>query len=169
VTGAWVIIGLLVLGAPLLAWWIGGRRVWARLDARAADNPWTDAVRRHRLTPGESAQVTEAVGHGRALQDPRLRAAAVELAEFTLGQLSPSWSRMSIGRRVLVTLTAVWLVLVVAGAVFAIAFRSLGDVPWVLLVGLLAGSGVSFWQRRKLRKAVALNSGPAVPAEEEPA
>jgi hypothetical protein len=38
VTGAWVAVGLLLLGLPLLAWWVGGRRFWARLERLAGSD-----------------------------------------------------------------------------------------------------------------------------------
>lgn len=64
VTAALIVVVVIALGLPLLAWWVGGRRFWARLRPRAVPDPWGDAMRRSRLSPAETAQVESAVKLG---------------------------------------------------------------------------------------------------------
>jgi hypothetical protein len=79
-----VSIAVLVIGVPLLVWWVGGRRFWGRLRPGADPDPWGDRMRRFGLTPGEAAQVESAVAWGVELHDDRLRRAAVTLAAGVL-------------------------------------------------------------------------------------
>ena len=167
-TAAWVTVGLLVLGVPLLAFWLGGRRVWARIEARGASDPAAEIMRRHGLSTREAGDVVSAVTRGEALADPGQRAAAVELAELTLRNLYPRWQDVSVTRRVFRALGAVWFVIVIAGLVFAVAFGRLGDVNWVPVPLILWSLIAPLWQIWKLRKAVAVNSGPA-PSDESTA
>jgi hypothetical protein len=166
VTAAWLTITLLVLGVPLAAWWLGGRRFWARHDARAAGDPAAEIMRRHGLTTKEATQVVSAVPAGRELADPRMRAAAVELAELTLEQVLPRWHEASVGRRIVIAFSAVWVVVVLAGSVFVAVFEGLGEVSWFHLAGAAVVVGSPLWQSRKLRQTIALNSGPAPAAGE---
>lgn len=70
-TNALITVVAILLGLPLLAWWLGGRRFWARLRPGAEPHPWGDAMRRLGLTPREAAQVESAVAWGRRLVDSR--------------------------------------------------------------------------------------------------
>jgi hypothetical protein len=157
VTAAWIFVAVLIIGLPLLAWWLGGRRFWARQEAR---DPAVEIMRRHGLTTAEAARVVAAVPRGSELEDPRMRAAAVELAQLTLAQVVPTWQDASTGRRVLLVLTSVWVLVVVANAAFAVAFGNLGDVSWFHLAGAAVIVGSPFWQSRRLRQTIALNAGP---------
>ena len=157
-TAAWVTIALLVLGVPLLAFWVGGRRFWGRLEARAANDPASEIMRRHGLTTGEAAAVVDAVTRGAALEDRRQRAAAVELAELTSRQLYPTWDEASNWRRVGLVFTVLWVLLVVGSAVFTAVFRGLGEVSWLHLVWVAAVVGPPLVQGAKLRKTIALNA-----------
>jgi len=168
VTAAWVTIVLLVLGMPLLAFWLGGRRVWARIEARGASDPAAEIMRRYGLSTREAGEVVSAVTRGEALADPGQRAAAVELAELTLRNLYPRWQVASMTRRVFRVLGAAWLVIAIAGLVFAVAFGRLGDLNWFVLPLVLSSLIAPLWQSWKLRKTVALNSGPA-PSDESTA
>jgi hypothetical protein len=118
-------------------------------------------VRRHHLTATEAAQVVSAVKAGGELEDARMRAAAVELAELTLEQVLPSWHEASVARRVVIAVTAVWVALVLVGAVFVAAFQGPGEVPWLNGVLVLVIVGATFVQSRKLRRTIELNSSPA--------
>ena len=151
---------LLLLGLALLAWWLGGRRSWGRLQPGRPVDPWGDLVRRHRLSATEQVQVQHAVSSGHALEDARLRRAAVDLAEQTSSQLRLSWSRGTRLQRVLLLLAVLWFVLLVTNVVAALAAGGPSDVPWLGIVTVAAVVGTPLWQRRTLRRAVELNSGP---------
>jgi hypothetical protein len=157
-TAAWISIALLVLGVPLMAWWIGSRRFWGRLEKRAADDPAVAIMRRHGLSTGQAAAVVNAVTSGRALEDPRQRAAAVELAQLTVHQLFPSWEQASVTRRIVRVVGAVWVLVAVAGLVSAVATGRLGDVNWFSVIFVLGGVAMPFVASRRLRRAVVLNS-----------
>jgi hypothetical protein len=118
----------------------------------------TEVLRRHGLSSAEADAVVGAVDRGWALQEPGQRAAAVDLAEVTLAQLFPTWEEASAWRRVGYVVTGLWMVLVVAGAVFVAFTEGLGEVRWfnVLLVVLILGPRLR--QISKLRRAIALNS-----------
>ena len=79
-TSAVIVVVAILLGLPLLVWWMGSRRMWSRLRLGAGPDPWGDAMRQFGLTPQEMAQVESAVTWGRRLDDERLRRVAVQPA-----------------------------------------------------------------------------------------
>jgi hypothetical protein len=160
VTAAWVSVVLLLVGLPLMAWWVGGRRFWARQDARGGADPTGEILRRHGLGSREAAEVVGAVTAGTELPEPRMRAAAVELAELTLRQVAPSWQEASPARRVLIACTALWAVLVLTGAVFVAVLEGPGEVHWLNVAAVLLIVGPPFLQARKLRRTIERNSAP---------
>ncbi len=81
-----IVVGAILLGLPLLAWWLGNRRFWSRLRPGAEPDPRGDAMRRFGLTPQEAALVESAVTWGSRLEDERLRPAAVAWAERLVEQ-----------------------------------------------------------------------------------
>jgi hypothetical protein len=156
---AGVIIVLILVGLPLLAWWLGGRRFWSRLRPGAERDPWGDVVRRHRLSPSEAPRVAHAVPRGMALDDPRLRAAAVDWAERLRDQETVRWPT-SLKGRLLAGLAVLWAVGVVAVVLQRLFTGRPEDVNWVT-VAIAVGFGIwSVRRRRALRRAVAVNSGP---------
>ncbi len=158
-TAAITLLGLLVV-LPALAWWLGGRRFWGRLQPGRGADPWGDFVRRHRLSATEQFRVQRAVGRGEALEGDRLRAAAVDLAQETRAQLAGPLSGGSRAQRVVQLLAVLWLVLVVAQVVFAVTRGGWSDVPWFGLLPAVVGAAALSVQRRNLRRAIELNRAP---------
>ncbi|SFF45722.1 hypothetical protein [Blastococcus tunisiensis] len=156
-----LVILLILVGLPLLAWWLGSRRAWSRVDARGRDQMQVERewMSRHRLDHVEVAEVDRAVSRGRALTDDRLRAATVERAQMMRDAMRAWEESRPRFTAVMRWLGIVWLLLLITALVFAVAF---GDWPWGLSFYLLAaaGSGMNGWfQRRNLRRAIELNGG----------
>ena len=149
---------LILVGLPLLVRALGRQGYWTRLRTRMDADPVAELLRRHDLAGREAAEVTVAVERGRELDDPALRRAAVDLARLSLARDEPRRQQASTGQRVVVVLVAVWGSLVVADAVFSLAFGRFGDVNWFALLG--AALVVSSPVRRGLRlhRAIELNA-----------
>jgi hypothetical protein len=161
VTGGIVAVLFILVGLPLLAWWVGGRRFWGRLKPGAEASPWRDLVRAHALTTGEASQVAEAVHAGRGLEDQRLRRAAAEWAARGLGTGS---SNASVRRRILTAVVVAYAVLGLGGAVVAVARGQAGHVNWFLLAYMPVLLGMGWARRRRLRRALELNTDPPTPS-----
>ena len=149
---------LIVVGLPLLVWQLSRRGAWSTVRTRLDADPATQLLRRHGLAGREAAAVTTAVERGRQLENPPLRRAAVDLARLSLSRDEPSRSRASTRQRAVAVMVAVWVSLVVADAVFSLAFGRFGDVNWFALLG--AALVVSSPVRRGLRlhRAIELNA-----------
>ena len=156
---AGVTIVLILVGLPLLAWWLGGRRFWSRLRPGAERDPWGDVVRTHRLSPSEAPRVAHAVPRGVALDQPHLRAAAVDWAERLMEQETVRWPTTRRGR-LLAGLAVLWFLGVVTLLVQRLVTGHPEDVNW-MTVAIAVGFGVwAVRRRRALRRAVVVNSGP---------
>ena len=160
-TAALITVLLILVGLPLLAWWIGGRSVWGQLKPGRGPDPWGDLARRHGLSPGEQARVGSAVTRGEALADERLRVAAVDLACETLAHLDVlGRGGGSRGQRIVFLLAVLWFVALVVNVVSALVIGGLSDIPWFGLVSIAVIVGAPLVQRRKLHRAIRLNSAP---------
>jgi hypothetical protein len=154
---------VILIGLPLLAWWIGGRRFWGRLRPGAPRDPWGDLMREYRLTGGEMASVSSAVAGGRRLDDERLRRAAVAMAQASL-RVGPQWRGGSRAQRLFFLLVTVWLGLLLASVGLAVWESDLSHFPWWNILTVLAVAGSPVWQRHKARQALESNS--ALPRRE---
>lgn len=162
VTIAWVTIGLFVVGLPLAAWWLGGRRFWNRT---AGIDP-LDAVRRtvmarHGLRPVDVPRVESAVTWGRALETDQLRAAAVDWAQQLIEAEQRRRAARPRLRAALLTVFALWATLFVGRLVVLLAQGRWDDVRWstVVVYGVLLLVG---WRLRTApRRAIERNGGPA--------
>jgi hypothetical protein len=149
---------LVLVGIPLLAWWVGGRRSWGRLAP--PDDPYLSLAmsRRHGLQPLEHAVVEGAATWGRELHDDRLRAAAVELAErhvrATGGRRQPSpW---------LVIPFAGWGAAIVGYDVFRVAQGEWSHANWLIL-GFWSYVAFLGWRwQTGPERAIRLNSPPSL-------
>ena len=147
-------IGLLLVGVPVLAWWIGGRRVWGRLQTGAEADPWRAAMLEYRLTPQETATVESAVNWGRRLEEPRLRPVAVAWARAVLERKAarssgrPTWQRLLLG--------ILYVAVLGAGTFWLIS--DFGEFPWWLLLYWLLSLAGGAWVDGAPRRAVRLNA-----------
>ena len=160
---AGVTIILILVGLPLLAWWLGGRAFWSRLRPGAERDPWGDVVRRHRLSQSDAPRVAHAVPRGVALDQPHLRAAAVDWAERLLEQETVRWPTSRKGR-ILAGVAVLWFVGVVALVLQRLLTGRPEDVNWVTVV-IAVGFGIwSVRRRRMLRRPIQLNQDEPAPA-----
>jgi hypothetical protein len=164
VTAALIAILVLLVGLPLLFWWIGGRRTWSRLDARglAAGRLSQEAVARHGLRGGEVDEVRTAMAQGRALDDPRLRAAVVDWAGEELASIDGRRFGVLRTRAGIVGTGAVLTVLLAVATVLTVtADDGVRWTQWVLLVGNWLTTALllllPFLQRRALQRAIERN------------
>lgn len=148
---------LILVGLPLLAWWLGGRSIWNRGRAGAEPDLYREIVRRHGLRPAEAPRVESAATWGRRLDDARLRAAVVDWASSSRAAMEERRRRNPLSRRLMVGLLYLWLLVVLGRAVVALVQGHWGAAAWQLvwLAALVAPLLVFPW---RLRRAVQLNS-----------
>lgn len=162
-----ITIALLLVGLPLLAWWLGSRRFWARRDERGLRQVdlRQEMRRRHGLSSADATLVEDAVNGGRELDDERLRAVTVEWAGQALEAMRGRGGLPGGVRGFLVVFGCLYVVVGVALVVFDVVMGN--GVPWssvlVALNGLLGAAG-PLLTRRTLQRAIERNSGP--PTEE---
>lgn len=153
---AGVIIVLILVGLPLLAWWLGGRDFWSRPRPGVDEDLHRTIVLRHGLRPAEIPQVEGALTWGRQLTEPRLRAAVVDWGREMQRQAAERQAHRSRAGRVALGLLFLWLVLLLIGAVAAVVEQRWGDlVRGLFFVAALVLPPLVF--RRNLRRAVERN------------
>ncbi|MGY2129594.1 hypothetical protein [Blastococcus sp. SYSU DS0617] len=147
---------LILIGLPLVAWWLGGRSFWSRARTGAERDLYREIVRRHGLRPAETPKVESAVTWGRRLDDPRLRAAAVDWATSSQDEMAEYRRRNPLARRLMVGLLFLWLLLVLGRALAAVVEGRWGSAAWQLLwlATLVAPMALFSW---RMRRAVELN------------
>jgi hypothetical protein len=156
VTGAVIAVVAILLGLPLLAWWVGSSRVWSRLHPGADPDPWGDAMRQFGLTPQETAQVESAVTWGRRVDDERLRRAAVQWARQLIEQAETRRRIRSRSGRLAVLLG---LVAALAAGISWMAVREDG-FPWNAVIWWVIWPAVIGWMVGGPRRAIRVNSDP---------
>lgn len=150
---ALVVIALIAVGLPLLAWWVGGRGFWGRLRPTPVRLVPSELRARYRLTVLELTEVHRAAAEGRALTDPRLRAATAEHARRTLARLQRRWPD------VLMVLGAVLLIALIAVMVVWGDGSSWNPMFWILLcINPVAQGLLRRRLRTRLQRAVELNT-----------
>ena len=153
---AGVTIVLILVGLPLLAWWVGGRAFWSRPRPGGDDDLHRTIVLRHGLRPAEIPQVEGALTWGRQLDEPHLRAAVVDWGQELQRLAAERRAHRSRAGRVALGLIFLWLVFLVGSAVVAVVEQRWGDlVRGLFFVGALVLPPLVF--RRNLRRAVGLN------------
>lgn len=153
---AGVIIVLILVGLPLLAWWLGGRSFWSRPRPGGDPDLHRTIVLRHGLRPAEIPQVEGALTWGRQLGDPRLRAAVVDWGREMERQRTEHRTHRPRAARIALGLVFLWLVFLVGTAVVAVVEQRWGDlVRGLFFVVALVLPQLLF--RRNLRRAVELN------------
>ena len=153
---AGVTIVVILVGLPLLAWWVGGRAFWSRPRAGADPDLHRVIVLRHGLRPAEIPQVESALTWGRQLAEPRLRAAVVDWGHEMQRAAAEQRTHRSWAARVALGLLVLWLVLLLVGAVVALIEQRWSDlVRGLFFVAALVLPPLVF--RRNLRRAVELN------------
>jgi hypothetical protein len=65
-----IIIVVLAVGLPALAWWAAKRPFWATHRARPDQVLWTDVLQTHRLDPVQMRRVVGAMAWGSRLPEP---------------------------------------------------------------------------------------------------
>ena len=153
---AGVTILLLLVGLPLLAWWVGGRAFWSRLHPRAFSDPWRDLVTQHRLSAADASRVAHAVPRGMALEQPHLRSAAAAWGERLIEQETLRWPRTLTGR-IGAGLAVLWACGVIGFLLHRLLTGHPEDVNWGTVI-LYAGLALWFRRRRRLlRQAIERN------------
>jgi 4-amino-4-deoxy-L-arabinose transferase-like glycosyltransferase len=151
-----VIIVLILVGLPLLAWWVGGRAFWSRPRPSVDADLHRTIVQRHRLRPAEIPQIEGALTRGRELTDPRLRAAVVDWGQELERLAAEQRVHRSRAGRVALGLMFLWVVFLLIGAVMAVVEQRWGDlVRGLVFVAALVLPPLVF--RRNLRRAVERN------------
>ena len=149
-------IVLILLGLPLLAWWVGGRAFWSRPRPGVDGDLHRAIVLRHGLRPAEIPQVEGALTWGRQLAEPRLRAAVVDWGREMQRLAAEQRAHRSRAGRVALGLLLLWLVFLLVGAVVAVVQQRWGDlVRGLFFVAALVLPPLLF--RRNLRRAVEQN------------
>jgi hypothetical protein len=117
-------------------------------------------VQRHGPGPAETTRVQAAATWGRALDEPRLRAATVDWAQQLVEINRRRMAERPQLRGWLIVVLVPWGTGVLARVAFAVAQGRWGDVNWFMVLVYLA-FGVQAWRRHTgPQPAIERNSGP---------
>lgn len=154
-----IAVGLLLLiGSPLLAWWVARRPVWTvqAVQYSEARKRQRAVVLRYELSTTEQADVERAVTTGRALTEPRLRAAVVDWAEASCDA-----HRRPALRSGLVLLVLAWGLLLLGLGVVGLVRGEWSAPYWLNLLQWGCFAAFVHLRRRAPQRAITRNSGPA--------
>jgi hypothetical protein len=154
-----VVVVLLAVGLPLLAWWVGGRRFWSRAHGAVTGDIPRRMMQKHALRPAEIAQVEGALAWGRELRDERLRAAVVDWAQELQRAAEERRRRHPRRQRSARALLGLWGTLLVLVAGLAVAAGRWGLLVQQLMIALALGP-VQWMVERGPRRALQRNTGP---------
>ncbi|WP_299951036.1 hypothetical protein [uncultured Modestobacter sp.] len=148
----------LLIGLPLLAWWVARRPVWTvqAVQYSEARKRQRAVVLRYQLTTAEQADVERAVTGGRGLTDPRLRAAVVDWAQVSCDAAH----RRPALRSGLVLLVLAWGLLLLGLGVVGLVSGDWSRTWWLNLLQWGTFATFVLLRRRAPYRAIARNSGP---------
>jgi len=157
-----IIIVVLVVGLPALAWWVARRPFWTTHRARLDQDFWLEIIRAHHLDPVEIRSVAAARAWGSRLPEPHLRRAAVDWAQRDLERIEGNRSAPSVLRRRAVAggLAAVLVVLGLLAGRWVSGASSEGDL---VVLAVLATLVIGAWaaepiEQANLRRLIRRNS-----------
>jgi hypothetical protein len=157
-----IILVLVAVGLPLLAWWVARRRFWTTHRARTDRDPWTAILLAHRLDPVEMREVAAAIGWGSRLPEPHLRRAVADWAGRDLRRIEEDRRHPSAFRRraVVTALGGALLVLGVLAFRFVAGSSGAGDITvLVVLTTLVVGGLVAEpLEQARLRRVIRRNT-----------
>jgi hypothetical protein len=157
-----IILVLVAVGLPLLAWWVARRRFWTTHRARTDRDPWTAILQAHRLDPVEMREVAAAVGWGSRLPEPHLRRAATDWANHDLRTIEQDRQHPAAFRRraVVTALGGALLVLGVLAFRFVAGSSAAGDltVLTVLATLVIGGLVAEPLEQARLRRVIRRNT-----------
>jgi hypothetical protein len=160
-----IIIVVLAVGLPALAWWVAKRPFWATHRARPDQDFWTDILQTRRLDPVQMRQVAGAMSWGSRLPEPRLRRAVADWAERDVRRIQENRRHPSALRRraVVAGLAGGLVVLGMLGFRLVAGESSEGDVTVLaVLVTLVVGAVVAEpVEQARLRRMIRRNTDEA--------
>lgn len=156
-SGRLIILGVVAAGLPLSVWWLTQQRIRYPWNGRPSENPRRGWMSRHELSSDEAHDVADAVLNGERLPDGRLRAAAADWAEVLL---RPGRPRSPRTRRLLIGLLIAWVAAISVLVVRSVVIGQADEVPWSLPLIWLGLTASLAGRRRRVRRALALNTGP---------
>jgi hypothetical protein len=154
----WIVVSLAVaVLAPLVAFFVGGRRFWASVGTDAP----AGLFERHGLEAGDTLAVQRAMARGRRAEEDRVRPAVVEWARTALDAAAEQERRHATRKAIATGLTVLGGLALVLAVVLALSDGGAGAGFWLVVVlslGLLFNLAVlPGLLRRNLERAVARN------------
>jgi hypothetical protein len=155
----WIVVSLAVaVLAPLVAFFVGGRRFWATVGTEAP----AGLLDRHGLEAGDTLRVQRAMARGRRAEEARLRPAVAEWARTSLDSVEEQGRRHARRKAMADGLTVLGAGALVLAVVLALADGGAGGGFWfvvVLALGMLANLVVlPRLVQRNLRRALESNA-----------